>query len=180
MREEDDENLVGTNRRYRGDDSMDGGYPPTSPSSVSNVPAIIQQSQAQTRRKPVLPAPMLHPTSASRQPELPPRILGPRPLHSRNQSDIGSSPPDMPGKENINPRRYSTQPDLPPRPGEPPRLPPRRPSLGAHSNYVSAPAVPSNRSASLSPGLSVTLIRRDPSSSDQWNVGRLSMVPQGL
>ena len=100
------------------------------------------------------------------------RLHGPRPLHPRHQSvDIAAL--DIPkGKENMNPRRWSEQPPL---------LPPRPQPGTINDREHLSPTIlhnptPSGATQSTS---SITLIRRDPGSGGQWNVGKIEINAPG-
>ena len=99
-------------------------------------------------------------------PTLPPRRLqGPRPLHSRNGSvDTASLGQDL-RKENVNPRRWSEQPDS---------FTTRDVRLSSAQSYGNLLTTNTIANDSKSSFLSITLIRRDPATGEQWNVGRIT------
>ena len=137
----------------------------------------VQQSKEIYGDSPPLPRrpPEVPPTLPTRKnaetlmPPLPPRRLqGPRPLHSRNESvDTATLGRDL-RKENMNPRRFSEQLDAPEDRGARPL------SVQNCSGEVSELTVAENSEQSF---LSITLIRRDPSTGEQWNVGRITSGP---
>ena len=94
-------------------------------------------------------------------PPLPPRRLqGPRPLHTRNESaDTATLGRDL-RKENANPRRWSAQPDTIVEHGIHPLSSSEVTELGTFQRSETTFS-------------SITLIRRDPSTGEQWNVGRI-------
>ncbi|KAK8085813.1 hypothetical protein PG997_007084 [Apiospora hydei] len=136
------------------------------PGSIQRKPVMSQQSQipkngdSQPPPQPVMPQPQVPQTGDDQPPPPPPHMsLPPRP------DEIDSLPLEY----------QDWRPDLPPRPsatGHP----------GHHPDAFAglAPSPPSN-SRSPSPGkrkpftpFSLTIIRRDPSSGQQWNIGQVA------
>ena len=107
------------------------------------------------------------------RPPSPQKPSGPRPLKPKDRLHEASISQDaIPGKENINPRRWSEQP---------PQLPPRQDTRLGRNSFESG--VKHSRDYQVevenpfrtdSRGFSVTLIRRDPTSGGQWNVGKIA------
>ncbi|MCJ1308690.1 hypothetical protein MMC25_002344 [Agyrium rufum] len=137
---------------------------------------LTYRLQEQSAQKPTLPP---RPTpSLEVQPDLLPRkvLQGPRPLqHSRLQSvDSAALTNGLAGKENVKNRRWSEQPEktqlrpsLPLRPSE------------RHRNG-SPTSITESRQGSLRESeeddaepLSITIIRRNPSTGEQWNIGKI-------
>ena len=87
------------------------------------------------------------------------KLLGPRPLHSRNQSVDAAIPSAIPNEEMLLPRRYSECP---------PALLPKLDHRVELEPY---------KGVSQTNDFSVTMIRRDPGSGGQWNVGRIASGP---
>ena len=156
------------------------GRPKLPPRPVSEVqpmnhfPAGKVAKQQGIQRKPVgsgQTKPQPHKQSA-RSPS-PQKLLDPRPLRSNDylHEDLVHQTA-ISGKENINPRRWSEQP---------PPLPPRQATSLGRSSFENATRQsreqqPNRRPFRAEPkGFSVTLIRRDPASAEQWNVGKISM-----
>ncbi|KAK7943874.1 uncharacterized protein PG986_012987 [Apiospora aurea] len=136
------------------------------PGSIQRKPVMSQQSQvpkngdSQPPHQPVMPQPQVPQTGDDQPPPPPPHMsLPPRP------DEIDSLPLEY----------QDWRPDLPPRPsatGHP----------GHHPDAFAglAPSPPSN-SRSPSPGkrkpftpFSLTIIRRDPSTGQQWNIGQVA------
>ncbi|MCJ1432608.1 hypothetical protein MMC27_001965 [Xylographa pallens] len=96
-------------------------------------------------------------------PEVTPRKLwGPRPLHSHNPSVDAAISSTVAKEEIINedlliPRRFSEQP----------------PVVASNLDVNSEP----DTVASQTTGFSITMIRRDPGSGGQWNVGKITSGP---
>ena len=100
------------------------------------------------------------------------KLLGPRPMSARHQSVDFAGSDEAPRRETLNLRRWSEQP---------PALPPRN-GVGHHLSEADVSSTsredfsggPPPFSSSCRSGFSVTLIRRDPASGGQWNVGRIA------
>ena len=99
------------------------------------------------------------------------KLLGPRSLEVRPFTANFSQ---FAGKENTKPRRWSEQPALS---SQAPILPPRPGLTPDHSAWLNAPRLTTTMgergSADDQLDHTIALIRRDPSSGGQWNVGKL-------
>ena len=169
---------------------------PSSGGNNENVPP----RQPSLRRKPVGSASSANNTQLPYPVDRPPspqKVLGPRPMlppRSDSNSATGQLRPlaRSPGKENVRLQPWSE--DEQQRPYE--DRDPLKKKDGGHVNVgvggltgefdrlspysssqyqVMEAASPGVRSGNGSKGISVTLIRRDPGSGDQWNVGRLEV-----
>ena len=89
---------------------------------------------------------------------IPRKLWGPRPLHSRNLSVDGAMTSNISKEEILVPRRFSEQP-----PGVLPK-----PNLDVNSE---------DDTVEQNTNFSITIIRRDPSSGGQWNVGKIASGP---
>ena len=110
------------------------------------------------------------------------KLLGPRPLHSRQTSVDAAALGVNTQKENVTLRRWSEQPPastkalgLPSRPG----LMHQATSFNTSTKDSSTSGETGNCAQSeerliRNRNLSITLIRRDPTSGSQWNVGKIS------
>ena len=168
-----------------------GDRPEPPPKVYPHFQLVSQESRntSNARRKPVggdnkQPTPLLE-----APPSLPARkLLGPRPLHSRQISVDAAALEVNTRKENMTLRRWSEQPSgsnkapgLPPRPG----LTHQVTSFNASAKDISASGeigISPRCVGGLArdPSLSITLIRRDPTSGGQWNVGKISTVFNGI
>ena len=140
-------------------------------------PNDLHQANPPLPRRPLEEVPPPLPTRENAGDAVPPlllrRLQGPRPLHSRNGSvDTATLGRDL-RKENVNPRRWSEQPNSLGYRGVHSDL-----AKGNGSNLTEYTKGPSSKALSLS----ITLIRRDPASGEQWNVGRIlsSLASDGL
>ncbi|MCJ1285734.1 hypothetical protein MMC26_005075 [Xylographa opegraphella] len=124
---------------------------------------LTQEGRLRLARKPVGGKDQVVGLNANGMPVTPRKLWGPRPLHARNLSvDIVTSLNDpkeviLPKAEILIPRRLSEQP------------PPVSPNLDINSEY--------DTTDSQATDFSITMIRRDPGSGGQWNVGKITSGP---
>ncbi|MCJ1399305.1 hypothetical protein MMC11_002507 [Xylographa trunciseda] len=88
---------------------------------------------------------------------MPRKLWGPRPLHSRNLSVDAAMPSTILNEEILIPRRLSEQPPV------------VSPNLDVDSEPDNVDSQPTL--------FSITMIRRDPGSGGQWNVGKITSGP---
>ncbi|KAL9121072.1 MAG: hypothetical protein Q9187_002377, partial [Circinaria calcarea] len=162
-----------------------GDHPEPPPKILPNIQGVSQELRdiSNARRKPVggdnkrsIPLP----ESTSSMPAR--KLLGPRPLHSRQTSVDAAALGVNTRKENVTLRRWSEQP-----PASTKTLGlPSTPELMHQATSFNTPAKDSSTSGETrrcsrseerlvrNRDLSITLIRRDPTSGSQWNVGKIS------
>ena len=158
-----------------------GDRPELPPRSVPEIRSIDPfgtgdiVNQQGIRRKPVgsnQPKPQFNKPAA--RPPSPPKLHGPRPLKSNCRLHEGIVFRETEsGKESINPRRWSEQP---------PPLPPRTDTRLDRNSFENVARRGGNNQSNITQSsemdhqeLSITLIRRDPASGGQWNVGKIAM-----
>ena len=139
--------------------------------AITQQPTEVYENSPPLPRRPfeeVPPAPPARRNADTSMPPSPRRLQGPRPLHSQNESVDTALLSQGLKKENVNPRRWSEQPNTPV-------------DRGAHPLSVRDPGGEVTEldtvKSSETPLLSITLIRRDPSTGEQWNVGRIMSSP---
>ncbi|MCJ1446063.1 MAG: hypothetical protein MMC23_006568 [Stictis urceolatum] len=162
-------------------------------------PGLQQSITGSINRKPVGGAPPLPGRPSESDVSMTKKVLGPRPLKAEPPAKPPASPTIIFGKENVRPQADSElPPTLPPRTNSylsvsderggfiTPALPPRRPTDSIEGHHPLPPTPYDSRSSNSSrlsvstfsssklDGFSLTLIRRDPSSGDQWNIGKVT------
>lgn len=168
-----------------------GDRPEPSPKVYPYFPLVSQELRniSNARRKPVGDDNKQSTPLAEPAPSLPARkLLGPRPLHSRQISVDAAALEVNTRKENMALRRWSEQPpmstkalELLSRPG----LLHQRASSNIATEDVSTSGETEigprfEEGLVRDPNFSITMIRRDPTSSGQWNVGKISAVSNGI
>ncbi|KAI5864048.1 hypothetical protein GGS23DRAFT_562691 [Durotheca rogersii] len=150
--------------------------PPPIPGKENQGPGGPAQTTLRSPASPTEPAPLPYQRATSSQPETPPGPAQRVPLGPRlaTADSLERHPPQALGHGRA-PSYPSRPPPLPPRHSELPVSPPFTDPLSPTSNEGRSPSPTKVRP--FTP-FSLTLIRRDPSSGQQWNVGKVASLRQ--